>query len=92
MDEKTMFELLEIHDAIDRLYEVERLLIGTCVGTGPGEGIIGDMEYHTIEIIMRHSKIYQPGQDIIDSYFGKVLYDKEMDNHRKARILLGIAE
>ena len=57
MDEKTMFELLEIHDAIDRLYEVERLLIGTCVGTGPGEGIIGDMEYHTIEIIMRHSKI-----------------------------------
>jgi hypothetical protein len=27
-----------------------------------------------------------------DTYFGKILEDEEMDNHRKARILLGIAE
>ena len=41
---------------------------------------------------MRHSPLHNEGDDILDSYFGKVLYDKEMDNHRKARILLGIAE
>ena len=37
MDERTMFDLLEIREAVDRLYEVEKLLIGNCVGVGPGE-------------------------------------------------------
>ena len=90
MDERTMFDLLEIREAVDRLYEVEKLLIGNCVGVGPGEGIIGDLEYHTMEAIMRHSPLHNEGDDILDSYFGKVLYDKEMDNHQKARILLGL--
>lgn len=91
MDEKTMYELLVMHDAVDKLYDVEGMFTGTLVGVGPGEGILGDLSYVT-EIIMRYSPIYEPGHDLIDSAFGKVLYDEELDNHRKARILLGIAD
>jgi hypothetical protein len=91
MDEQTMFELLEMYDAVNGLEKIEIMLIGESVATGPGEGIMGNLSYVT-EIIRRHYPIYTPGVNYEDTYFGKILEDEEMDNHRKARVLLGITE
>lgn len=91
MDEQTMFELLEMYDAVNELEKIEIMLIGESVGIGPGEGIMGNLSYVT-EIIKRHSPVYSSGVDYEESYFGKILEDEKMDNHRKARILLGIAD
>ena len=91
MDEQTMFELLEVYDAVNGLEKIEVMLVGESVGVGPGEGIMGSLSY-VPEIIRRHSPIYIPGVDYEDSHFGRILEDEKMDNHRKARILLGIAE
>ena len=91
MDEQTMFELLEMYDAVNELEEIEVMLVGESVGVGPGEGIMGSLSY-VPEIIRWHSPIYIPGADYKDSRFGRILEDEKMDNHRKARILLGIAE
>lgn len=90
MDERTMFELLEVYDAVNELHKVEKMLVGIETGVGPGEGILGNLSY-VPEIIRRYSPVYTPGVDYEDSYFWKILDDEEMDNHRKARILLGIA-
>ena len=51
MDEQTMFELLEMYDAVNELEKVEIMLIGESVGIGPGEGIMGNLSYVT-EIIL----------------------------------------
>ena len=91
MDEQTMFELLEVYDAVNDLREVEEMLVGESIGVGPGEGIMGNLLYVS-EIIARHSPVYCPDVDYDKTYFCRVLEDEEMDNHRKARILLGIAE
>ena len=85
-----MFELLEMHDAVNEFEKIEIMLIGESVSTGPGEGIVGTLSYVS-EIIRRYSPIYTPGMDYEDTCFGKIL-EKEMDNHKKARILLGIAQ
>ena len=37
MDEQTMFELLEVYDAVNDLREVEEMLVGESIGVGPGE-------------------------------------------------------
>ena len=91
MDERTMFELLEIYDAVNNLELIEEMLIGEVSGAGPGEGIMGSLSYVS-GIIARFSPVYLPRADYEVSYFWRTLDDKTMDNHRKARILLGIAE
>ena len=62
MDEQTMFELLEIYDAVNDLREVEKMLVGESIGVGPGEGIMGNLSYVS-EIIARHSPVYCPDVD-----------------------------
>ena len=91
MDEQTMFELLEIRDAVDKLRDIEIMMTGCLIGGNPGESIMGNM-FYIDEIISRHSPLFITEVDYMDTYYGKVLEDKEMNNHRKARILLGIAE
>ena len=91
MDEQTMFELLEVYDAMNDLREVEEMLVGESIGVGPGEGIMGNLSYVS-QIISRYSPLYMPDVDYDKTYYCRVLEDEEMDNHRKARILLGIAE
>ena len=90
MDEQTMFELLEVYDAVRGLEKIEEMLIGETIGVGHGEGILGNLSYVS-EIIKRHSPVFTPDEDYEKSYFWKVLDDEEMDNRRKARILLAIA-
>ena len=91
MDERTMFELLEIYDAAKGVEEIEEMLIGQIIGAGPGEGIVGNLSYVS-GIIARYSPVYGPGEDYEMSYFWRTLDDDSIDNHRKARLLLGIAE
>ena len=89
MNEQTMYELLEIRDAVEQLREIELRMTGAMTAVEPGEGIMGDLSY-VDEIITRHSPLFIPGTDYEKTLFGKVLEDTEIDNHRKARILLGI--
>ncbi len=91
MDERTMFELLEIYDAVCKAEEIEVILTGDSITVGPEDGILGKMSYIT-EIIARFSPVYGKEEEYEKSYFRRVLEDGEMDNHRKARILLGLAE
>lgn len=88
MDERTMFELLEVYDAVCQLEKVGEMLYGAEDAPGYGEGILGNLSY-VADIIMRNSPIYVPGEEIEDTEFGKILFDKEMDNKKKARLLLG---
>lgn len=92
MDEQTMYELLEIHDTIDQVYIIQELLTGQTVGAGYGEGILGRLSYVT-DIIMRYSRLRRdPGLEFEKTEIGKVLDNKDMDNRRKARIILGLEE
>ena len=88
MDERTMFELLEIYDAVKGVEAIEEMLIGAVTGVGPGEGIVGNLSY-VPGIIARFSPVYEPGEDYEESYFWRTLDDDSIDNHRKARFLLG---
>ena len=90
MDEKTMYELLEIYDAVMELEEVEEMLTGTTISTGYEEGIMGKLSY-VFQIIARYSPLFTPDVDFEITDFGRVLEDDDLDNHEKARILLGIA-
>ena len=38
MDEQTMFELLEMYDAVNGLEKIEIMLIGESVALAPGKG------------------------------------------------------
>ena len=91
MDERTMYELLEVNDAIDELHVVQEMLAGVDMGCGFGEGILGNLSY-VETIIARNSPLYHPYDDEAGERYLEILDDKEMDNHRKARILLGLAE
>lgn len=89
MDERTMFELLEIYDAVNRLCNVQEMLVGVSYGVGPGEGILGDLSYVT-EIIARYSPLYDSNEDHDTSYFWRIMENRQTDNHKKAQILLGM--
>ena len=89
MDERTMFELLEMFDARELLIEVQELLIGEKYDAGGGEGIIGNLSY-AYDIIARYSPLHEPGCNLEDTRFGQILYDSAIDNHKKARLLLGL--
>lgn len=91
MDEKTMFQLLEIYDARENLETVQEMLTGCIQHAGYGEGILGNLSYVT-DIIMRYSPLYDPAVNYEDSEFGRILEDDTMDNNMKARILLGIRD
>ena len=45
MDERTMFELLEMYDAGEALIQVQEMLIGERYSAGYGEGILGNLSY-----------------------------------------------
>ena len=45
MDEQTMYELLEIRDAVEQLREIELRMTGAMTAVEPGEGIMGDLSY-----------------------------------------------
>ena len=91
MDERTMFELLEMHDAVEGLWEMMEKLSGVPCGVGPGEGILGDLTYVT-DIILRNSPLYNPAEDAEESEFWRILENKVIDNRLKARILLELKE
>jgi hypothetical protein len=57
MDERTMFELLEIYDAAKGVEKIEEMLIGQQTGAGSGEGIVGNLSYVS-GIIARYSPVY----------------------------------
>ena len=89
MDERTMFELLEIYDAREALMQIQEMLIGESCDAGNGEGIIGNLSY-AYDIIARNSPLHEPGHNLEDTRFGQILYDRTIDNHKKARLLLGL--
>ena len=89
MDERTMFELLEMYDAKEALIQVLDMLIGDRYEAGYGEGIMGNLSY-AYDIIARNSPLREPGRDVEDTLFGQILDNKTIDNHRKARLLLGM--
>ena len=91
MDERTMFELLEIYDARDALMRIQEMLIGEEYEAGYGEGIIGNLSY-AYDIISRNSPLYDPTRNVEDTRFGQIIEDKAIDNHKKARLLLGLEE
>ena len=89
MDERTMFELLEMYDAKEALIQVLDMLIGDRYEAGYGEGIIGNLSY-AYDIIARNSPLREPRRDVEVTLFGQILDNKTIDNHRKARLLLGM--
>ena len=89
MDERTMFELLEMFDAREALMKVQELLIGEKYDAGDGEGIIGNLSY-AYDIIARNSPLHEPGYNLEDTRIGQILYDSTIDNHKKACLLLGL--
>ena len=89
MDERTMFELLEMYDAKEALIQVLDMLIGDRYEAGYGEGIIGNLSY-AYDIIARNSPLRESGRNVEDTLFGQILDNKAIDNHKKARLLLGL--
>ena len=89
MDERTMYELLEIYDAKSELQEDQELL-SEIRSVEQGDRILRGLSY-VISIIARYSPVYHPAKDRRISAFWKILDDKTIDNHEKARILLGRA-
>ena len=89
MDERTMFELLEMYDAREALMQIQEMLIGERYDAGYGEGIIGNLSY-AYDIIARHSPLREPRRNVEDTRFGQILEDRTIDNHKKARLLLGL--
>ena len=47
MDEKTMYELLEVYDAVQDVELIQEMLCGESYGCGYGEGIIGNLSSST---------------------------------------------
>lgn len=89
MDEQTMFKLLEIYNATQDIWKIQEMLIGITCDVGYGEGILGALDYAQ-EVIAKFSPVYNPGEDYEESKFWQILDDREMDNHVKARLLLGL--
>ena len=87
MDERTMFELLEMYDAKEVLIQVLDMLIGDRYEAGYGEGIMGNLSY-AYYIIARNSPLRESGRNVEDTLFGQILDNKAIDNHKKARFLL----
>ncbi len=57
MDERMMFELLDIHDAKEELHQVLEMLSGMDCGIGYDEGILGKLSRVT-DIIKRQSPLH----------------------------------
>jgi len=89
MDEQTMFKLLEIYNATQDIWKIQEMLIGIPCDVGYGEGILGELDY-TQEIISKFSPVYDPTEDYEESKFWQILDNREIDNHVKARLLLGL--
>ena len=90
--EQDMADLLAIYEAQEALQSIVESLIGEMVGCGPGEGICGDLG-RVYNIIKRHSTLPtddDPSSSFEESPLGRVLANREMNNRRKARIILGL--
>ena len=85
-----MFELLEIYDAKRNLQEDQEMLSEIKSVDEKGDRIIRGLSY-VISIIARYSPVYHPEKDRSISAFWKIMDDTTMDNHEKARLLLGKA-
>lgn len=72
-----------------RLETVLEMLTGEEDAVGYEEGILGSLSYID-DIISRHSPLYHSEDDFFESEFGRILEDKKMNNHKKARLLLGM--
>ena len=88
MDERTMFELLEIFDAKKELQEDQKLISEIRNVDDQGDRIIRGPSY-VISIIARYPPVYHPGKDHSIDNSGKIMDDTTVDSHEKARILLG---
>lgn len=90
--EQDLADLLAIYEAQEALQSIVESLIGEMVGCGPGEGICGDLG-RVYDIIKRHSALpanEDPLSSFEESPLGRVLANREMNNRRKARIILGL--
>ena len=85
-----MFELLEIYDAKRNLQEDQEMIAVLKSVDKMGDRIIRGLSY-VISIIARYSPVYHPEKDRSISAFWKIMDDTTMDNHEKARLLLGKA-
>ena len=85
-----MFELLEIYDAKRNLQEDQEMLSEIKSVDEKGDRIIRGLSY-VISIIARYSPVYHPEKDRSISAFWKIMDDTTMDNHEKAKLLLGKA-
>ena len=90
MDERTMFELLEIYDTKKELQEDQKMMSEIRTVDIRGDKIIRGLSY-VISIIARNSPIYHPSKDYSIVTFWKIMDDKTINNHEKARLLLGKA-
>ena len=90
MDERTMFELLEIFDAKNALQR-EREKMSEDSGFNEYDDRILNSLTYVVSIIARYSPVYRPSKDIRMTMFWGILEDKTIDNHEKARRLLGRA-
>lgn len=92
MTEQDMTDLLTIYSTQETLQDIVESLIGEKVGCGPGEGICGDLG-RVYGIIKRHS-VLPANEDPLSSFeespLGRVLANREMNNRRKAQIILGL--
>ena len=88
---KELFELLEIYDGYEALQDMSETLVGCTYGAGYDEGIIGKLAY-VVDLIVSHSSpgLFNRDVDFADTELARILSDRELDNHRKAELLLGI--
>lgn len=82
MDERTMYELLEIYGAKSELQEEREILSEIRNAGDQGDRILRGLSY-VISIIARYSPVYSPSKDRRISAFWKILDDKSIDNHEK---------
>ena len=88
---KELYRLLEIYDGYEALQEVSEALAGCSYGAGYDEGILGKLA-HVVNLIVSHSDplLFDKTMDFADTKLARILSDRELDNHRKAELLLGI--
>ena len=83
---KDMTDLVMIYDASEQLHAVGALLYGADYGTN--EGIVGALD-QAVEIISRHSPLFDSSADVGTGPFWQVLMGNETTVER-ARKLMGI--
>ena len=86
--ENDMYGLLEIYDAYEALIDAVKTIVGKDLAVSFSDGILGKLQWIS-DLIAKHSPMFDSDLDFTNQPFYEVLSNKEMDNHEKAKVLMG---